>query len=375
MSLNLEAKDSYHVFDEFGMLIIPSDELSWKDSLGRTVLAWIAYGKPEELKEAVNDCFNDKTWRLYRHPEYTKPASRDHYSYLIILQKLTDSSYGFNTTIDCLPRMRGMNLWMKSLAGIEVRLLPKWLSMILYVIIGGAGWISLITLSLEAYEARLWIWMSSFITFFVGTIGLINLYVKAFNNAEFLYYLIYTPGALIGNIWLRICRCVGRIGPEKDNEWWIDRFSEYISPNVTNGNIMLHERTKWQKLWGRVISISIPAYALHNKAWQIYVMPDSKRKERLKRILLKRVGKSNIMLRLLFEPKVIYNAEYLKGSYKLVTQQEVGNYPHMAGYRSGAYLNTTKRTIRELTEEEAKWNTYEKDLIKKLYNETTIRKT
>ena len=168
--------------------------------------------------------------------------------------------------------------------------------------------------------------------------------------AEFLYYLIYIPGAYLGNWWLKFCRLIGNIRPELPNDIWI-----LPCGDSNTGTQYLHHRPLWQKLWGRIIGITIPAYALHNKAWQIYVMPDSKRKEKLKRILLKRVGKSNIMLRLLFGDTV--------------TQEEIDNYPHMTGYRPGAYLNTTRRTIRELKEQEAEFNTYEKDLIKKLYDD------
>ncbi|HDY89868.1 MAG TPA: hypothetical protein ENH82_17340 [bacterium] len=185
-----------------------------------------------------------------------------------------------------------------------------------------------------------------------------NSWMKALTGnkrAEWWYYTLYIPGAIIGNVWLRLCRWVGRIREELPNEIWI-----LPCGDSNTGTQMLHHRTRWEKLWGRIISITIPAYALHNKAWQIYVIPDSKRKEWLKRILLKRVGKSNIMLRLLFGDTT-------------VTQQEVDNYPHMTGYRPGAYLNTTRRTIRELTDKEAEFNTYEKDLIIWLYEQNKNR--
>ena len=47
-----------------------------------------------------------------------------------------------------------------------------------------------------------------------------------------------------------------------------------------------------------------------------------------------------------------------------VTQEEVDNFPHMTGFPSGVYLDETcRRDIRELTDKEAEFNTYEKDLI------------
>jgi len=67
--LNLEAKNTYYAFDSFGMLIVPGDDKSWRDSIGRTFLAWLAYNRPEELKEAINDCIVCLL--------YTSPSPRD----------------------------------------------------------------------------------------------------------------------------------------------------------------------------------------------------------------------------------------------------------------------------------------------------------
>jgi len=79
-------------------------------------------------------------------------------------------------------------------------------------------------------------------------------------------------------------------------------------------------------------------------------MPASRKKEKLKRILLSRIGISNIMLRLLLGDTV--------------TQEEIDAYPDMTGYRPGVYLDETcRRDIRELTDKEAEFNCYEKQLI------------
>ena len=217
--INLETKTSYHVFDEHGMLCIPSDQSwekrswwkklwdlilkriwiptwsnkSWRDSIGRTVLAWIAYGKPKELAEALYCCHTD---RLYRHPKYEEQSSRDHWSYYIIFRFL--KGYWFNEFIKKVPRMRGLNSWMKALTGNK--------------------------------------------------------------RAEFWYYTLAIPGARIGNGFLRACRWAGRISPEFTNHGWL-----------LIGNTYLHNRTLWQKAWAWIIGKIIPAYSLHNKAWQIYV--------------------------------------------------------------------------------------------------------
>jgi len=293
MPLNLEADKSYYQFDQWNMLVVPSDELSWRDSIGRTVLAWIAYDTPEELEYALDKCWKDG--KLYRHPAHNELASRDHHSYDIIsMNMFIKQSPAYKNYVKKLPFMRGLYLWMHSLTGNKL--------------------------------------------------------------AEFFYYFWNIPFARFGNFWLWLCRWTGRIRPERDNNWWIAPWDIPINLN-NNGLILLRRRTKWQKLWAWIIFKTIPAYSLHVKAWQIYVMPDSKKKEKLKRILLSRIGISNIMLRLLFGDTT-------------VTQEEIDSYPHLTGYRPGVYLDETcRRNIKEMTAKESEFNSYEKDLIKKLYDE------
>ncbi len=331
MTLNLKADKTFFQFDKFGMLIVPSDQSwekrswwkklwdkilkrewiptwkneSWKDSLGRTVFAWIAYGRPKELISSLDSClqynFQKKKWYLKRHPDYDELASRDHWSYFIIYRTFYFKDLeDFQSFAKDIPRMRGMNFWRKALMGNKM--------------------------------------------------------------AEWWYYTLYIPGVRIGNMWLKFCRWVGEIQPERDNNWWIDiydlhhNFDASKPAYIYNWESVLHERIRWQKLWAWIIFQTIPAYPFHNKGWQLYVMPESKRKERLKRILLKRVGESNLLLRLLYGDTT-------------VTQKEIDNYPHMTGFRPGVYLDETcRRTIRELTAEEAEFNCYEKDLIIWLFN-------
>ena len=290
MSLNLTNKTAYHQFDEYGMLIVASDELSHRDSLGRTILAGLAYGFVHEIIRSINSCYIGG--RLYRHPDSNEESSRDHWSYFIMFRKLiTKDATQFLNFIDRVPSMRGLNLWMNALTGDK--------------------------------------------------------------RAEWWYYFWAIPGAYIGNWWLRKCRKWGRISPEFRNEDWILQ-DDHAFPYGQGNWIIKWNRSVWQKLWAWIIFTSMPAYALHNKAWQIYVMPASRKKEKLKRILLSRIGISNIMLRLLLGDTT-------------VTQEEIDNYPHMTGYRPGVYLDETcRRDIRELTDKEAEANAYEKDLIIKL---------
>ena len=300
--INLEAKNTHVVFDEYGMAVVKGDSLSWRDSIGRTVLCWIAYDKPDKLANGLNDCFHwsQKGHKLYRHPDSEELSSRDHWSYFIIHKYLDDNCHWFDNLIKYAPRMRGMNLWMKSLTGKK-------------------GFLGIKSIS----------W----------------------------YYFWNIPFAYIGNAWLWFSRKAGKIRPERENNEW-------CWGNTIQGNYVQRLATKRQKLWGWIILNTIPAFSLHIKAWQIYVLPKTPKRDALCKILIKRVGKSNIMLRLLYEVVGANSAHQ-------VTQEEIDAYPHMTNYRPGVYLDEScRRDIREMTVEEAEFNTYEKSLIQWLYENT-----
>ena len=294
--LNLEAKNSHYLFDSHSMAVVKGDSESWKDSIGRTVRMWITYGRPDELAKALDSCITSNVWKdktvLLRHPGHTETASRDHYSYFLIHWAMFDRDV-LNFYVDLFPRMRGMNLWMKSLTGNK--------------------------------------------------------------RAEWWYYFWAIPGAYIGNGFLRFCRWAGDISKEYENNYWIDDSWGFY--DQTHGVLFQRTRTARQKLWAWIIFQVMPAYALHNKAWQIYIMRKTPKRDTLCKILIRRVGESNLMLRLLLGDKV--------------TQEEIDAYPHMTGYRPGVYLDETcRRDIRELTAVESEFNSYEVELIKYLYNET-----
>ena len=176
--------------------------------------------------------------------------------------------------------------------------------------------------------------------------------LQGLKDSEFWYYFWAIPGAYIGNGFLRFCRWAGDISKEYENNYWIDDSWGFY--DQTHGVLFQRTRTARQKLWAWIIFQVMPAYPLHIKAWQIYVLPPSRQKDKLKSILVKRVGLSNILVRLLLGGEV--------------TQQEITDYPHMTGYRPGVYLDETcRRDIREMDAVESEFNTYEKDLIQWLY--------
>jgi hypothetical protein len=284
----------------WGCACVRGDVKSYLDSFGRTFLTWLAYGRPDELKSVLESYW--KEGKLRRHPQAWDETSRDHYSYFIMFKRLTCTDDEFKAFVNKIPPKRGLNFWKRALV-------PD-----------------------TRYEIE--------------------------------YYRYNIPYARIGNVWLRFCRWIGKIRPELSNEEWIGIWDEFYAPcrvskpiQITGGSAEKYYRTARQKRWGNVINKTTPAYVLHNKGWQLFFMPDNPKKDTLKRILLKRVGKSNLMLRLLFGDTT-------------VSETEVSGYPYMTNYRSSVYLNTTNRDIREMTKNEASANTYEKELIIKLHTDT-----
>jgi hypothetical protein len=269
------------------MMVVQEDILSWKDSMGRTVLTWIAHDMPEELEAAIESCLSfdlkDNRYRLRRHPGIWEKTSRDHWSYFIIFRKLKYEDWEFKKFVKKIPSMRGMNLWVKSLAGNK--------------------------------------------------------------SAERWYYRWAIPEAWLTNRWNKFVRVIGFIYPERSNYWWIDQYDE----KRNNGQVLQDSVTEWQKWWARKL---IPLYPVHVKGWQLFVMPDNPRKEILKRIIQKRIGEHNYMLRLLMGDTEI-------------SQEEIDTYPNMSGYRPGVPLNEPcDRDIYELPDQD---NLYEKVLLTWLF--------
>ncbi len=296
-------------WDAWGMLLVTGDPKSWRDAIGR-LMEWLyAHDKLNEKNEALEGCLmlvNGK-YVLIRHPlfwiegqttntfdpneyQYDKEgeefASRDHWSYFIQYYKNTRTEEEFADFISKVPRMRGMNLWMKTMKG------SKW--------------------------------------------------------HQWWFYTIFNPGALLGNIVSNLITWIGRLGPEESIHWWIE------GSNPNKGTEMLYNLSKWQKWWQRIFTIITPFYPIQNRGWQLKWLPEHKRKERQKRILLRRTDRGNLIVRALFGDTHI-------------SELELQKYPEVTGDRSGVKLNrSTKRTIGKIHNTE---NCYKKKLAWKLHYE------
>jgi len=284
-------------WDTWGFLLIFGDPKSWRDAIGRLMEYLYAHGKLNEVNPALESCLDltPTGYVLYRHPtfllkamstpgsvtpdptiyKYDKKgeefASRDHWSYFIQYKKNTLSEEEFTDFISKVPRMRGMNLWMKTMKG------SKW--------------------------------------------------------AEWWFYALFNPGAYLGNIASNLITWIGRLGPEMGIHWWI---VHNVGEDVNRGTRMLYNLTWWQKAWRKIWVTVTPFYPIQNRGWQLKWLPESKRKERQKRILLRRTDKDNPIVRLLFGDLT-------------VSISDVRAYPETTGDASGIKLNKScDRTIRRI---------------------------
>lgn len=309
-------------WDKWKMLLITGDPKSWRDAIGR-LMEWLyANGKFHEKNEALESCCRlvDGKYVLMRHPifwavieqrhktldgEIVLPfqehykldklnemyASRDHWSYFIQYIKNTRTEEEFADFISKVPRMRGMTLWMKTMKG------SKW----------GEWW----------------------------------------------FYTLFNPGAYLGNIASNLITWIGRLGPEESIWWWIEQ-SNNGKVDVNNGTYMQWTLSKWQKKWQRIWVVLTPFYPIQNRGWQLKWLPDSKRKEQQKRILLRRTDRGNIIVRALFGDTHI-------------SDFELRSFVETTGDVSGVKLNKScDRDVRKIHNVK---NCYKKLLARRLTNE------
>ena len=142
--------------------------------------------------------------------------------------------------------------------------------------------------------------------------------------------LLYRP---IGKFVLK------RFSEEVDQEEWI--------------LVRLQDQSRFKRLLAKIL---LPQYAILQMGWQLYVLPDSWRKERLKRLYHPLIGKTNYATRLLFGMDV--------------TVWEVLRYSEsMMGGRWSGYLNELNDRNMRINPKQDDCNRLDVDFLKALYNE------
>ena len=243
-NLDFFSTDTYYQFDDHRLARVHPD---WSDDewyynvIDTTVEFWMLLDpRDKSINGGLDACLwldERGRFQLKRHPDYPEAASRDNWTMFYIYRYYARTPEGvplmgsFRFLVKNSPRMRGMQLWKKALAGS--------------------------------------------------------------GHAEWWYYTLNIPGARIGNVIWKTLKFLGIFSKEYERTEW----NEY-------GVALQKSMTGYQKWIRRRMMDMVPAFALYKKAWQLYVMPPDPRLDRLREILLRRVGENNPLLRALLGDNV-----------------------------------------------------------------------
>ena len=143
--------------------------------------------------------------------------------------------------------------------------------------------------------------------------------------------------------------------------YWRSGFGEESSQE----DFVLIENGFKPKSMVRMASMFYPIYALHQQAWQIKLLPESKWKKRLQKVALSICPKHNYVIQLLLDSPNRPSEEYIK-SYKMMT-----------GFRWSGILNSwlNDRDMRIIEDRQLlEYNVLDVDYLKKLYYSIQCKK-
>ncbi len=170
-------------------------------------------------------------------------------------------------------------------------------------------------------------------------------WIKAISGSKFFEWLFYNLEIPLMKINRFKNRLIYKIVP----------FEEECSQDSF---VLIRNDTK-PKIIVKLASKLFPIYALHILSWQLYLLPDSKRKRKLQKICLDITPKHNYVIKMLL------------GDKKTFTRDDVWNYKAMKRFRWTTILNPwiNDRDLRMIEDEELiKSNNLEVDYVRKLYN-------
>lgn len=165
---------------------------------------------------------------------------------------------------------------------------------------------------------------------------------------ERLFYAIDIPFFQFIRLWNKIIYKIAPFERENSQDEWIKIQNELKPKRIV-----------------KLASLLFPIYALHNKSWQIYLMPDSKRKRKLQKICLD------------LAPKYNYVIKMLLGDKKSFTKKAVWNYKSMTSGRWTGILNPwiNDRDMNIIKDEKLlKFNVQDVDYVRNLYNTIQCKK-
>lgn len=305
MTLNKKVKSTYFYVKDDVMLVKDSPD-SWRDSIGRNLDAYVAYGD-EAFVDSIEKCFAQEAvlidvpkwirWILPWLPEvgYITQGYRS--------PEHQDMDMSRDHTIYAIvaAKLAGRTKFLEQLKGLT--------------------W----ELSSKATMRGMYLWWKTM----TGTKWSLPL-----------FYLAKYAEMSVSLLWNKALHFLGR-------------FKEELHQNVWNAIYPL-EVSKWQK---KVRKLMVPTYAIHNFAWQLHVLEDSKLKRGLQWLTKQFVGEQNhFLLKLLgFEPYWEYK-----------------DYKSMTNWRWSVTLNETNDRETQIIDDPKliAYNNLERDILIQIDNDT-----
>lgn len=315
MALNWEAIDTYYFVDQNNNMMLRQshdwnpNELGEGDSIGRTFISYFNYGD-ERFLEGIEKCWVKKEsnwfWKLlgkkYYYQGYRYPT---HYDEDLSRDHLTYTIISFKYS-----GYYSKDKLKEFIKHLRFRISKKF-----------------------TFTIGLWLWSRA---------------MYGSKICEWLFYTIEIPIFKITKLWNKIIYKKAPFEEEDSQDNWIKIQNELKPKRII-----------------KLASLLYPIYALHNKSWQIYLMPDSKRKRKLQKICLDIVPKYNYVIKILL------------GDKESFTKEDVWNYKSMTSSRWTGILNPwiNDRDMNIIKDEKLlEFNVLDVDYVRKLYNTIQCKK-
>jgi hypothetical protein len=326
---NADLSTSWYSVDEHNMVVTGSNNKGLGDSIGRTKRMYFIYDD-QNLISGIENCWQYREeyggkMAGVRHPDYEEPEDLP----VFHLGKKVSRDHLINTLV-ALSIWEGRSLYKSKKKEQIIKAIPFKIRNQARFTLGLVLW----SKALLGNKVALWFYL-------MIEILMIN--------------LIYHPMKKLGY------KLTGW-KPEVDQDewdwppglnWQRDRDDEWKRTHL------LQQQPKWHRTVSKIV---YPAYAIGFSSWQVYVIPNTfpKLKKRLQKSLLKMVGDTNYVQRMLLGDTDI-------------PREKVEEFKTMRGGRWSGELNgRNDRHMEIFAEGRYTENLVDRDLVRELYNRTQL---
>ena len=310
MSLNWNAIDTYYFVDQKYKMMLRQSH-NWSpldfgegDSIGRTFISYFNYDDKRFL-EGIENCWvkkeSNRFWKLlgkkYYYQGYRYPTHYD--------EDMSRDHLSYTIFALIYSKYYSKEKLKEFIKHLKFRISKKF-----------------------TFTINLWLW------------------TRAAYGSKFYEWLFYTIDIRFFKfvrLWNKIIYKITPFNEESSQEEWNktqDKYKPKSKREIKFGNLLY------------------PIYSLHQQAWKLHFLRDSKRKKKLQKICLDMAPEHNYVIKILL------------GDKKSFTKEDVYNYKSMTGSRWTGILNPqlNDRDINIITDEKLiEFNIQDVDYVRKLY--------